>query len=522
VQYTATLPKPGDLIGRKYRIVASIGAGGMGVVFEAVHVDTDGPVALKWLSPELSSSPEAVERFKIEARATGRIHHPNVVAIHDLGEHEGSLYLVMELLKGSALRKRMERGPMSVVDACQVLFPVMRGVAAAHAVKVLHRDLKPDNIFLAESPDGLDAVPKVLDFGIAKLCSDSERTSPVSAKTTMMGTYQYMPFEQLHGKKDLDDRVDVYALGTVLYSMLAGRLPYEADNPVDLALQMLQAEPQPVTAYQPGIPAGVAQVVTKALARDRADRFASIDQFALALEPFAQGLRYKGSQAGGRPSQAALGAPAAAQTATPLPTPFVVDAAASVTTARSGPAVRPRKPSRMPVWLGGAASVAVVAGALFWLRDKEPSKPPAPPAAPHVRDHVAAQAPVPASSLPVGHAEAGATHVEEWASPVVQAVDVLDQAPPATPARELPTLAVPSNAGKPSAGARHDKPHNAERAAGARPPAGAPKPSASPAAEAQTPAAPSVRRGAFQPSTQELDMTELPAPSWAKQPSGKH
>jgi hypothetical protein len=271
----------------------------------------------------------------------------------------------------------------------------------------------------------------------------------------------------------------------------------------------------------------VAQVVTKALARDRAERFTSIDQFALALEPFAQGLRYKGPQAGGRPSQspAGVGAALAAQTATPLPTPFVVDPAAAITTARSGPAVRARKPSRTPLWLGAAATAAVAAGALLWLGDAAPNKPPAPPTAPRAAGNVASQAPVPASALPVGHAEAGASHVEEWAPPVVQALDELEPAAPVTAPDQRPTLPTPSNAGKPSASTRPDKSRtdkgtSAERQPSARPNATPPRAAATPQ-DGTRPTPPSAKPGAFQPSTQELDMTELPAPAWAKQPSGK-
>jgi serine/threonine-protein kinase len=545
VQFIPTLPKAGDIVGRKYRIAASIGAGGMGVVYEALHVDTEGPVALKWLNPELSSSAEAVERFKIEARAMGRIHHPNVVAVHDLGEHEGSLYLVMELLKGGSLRKRMEQGRMSLAECLQVLFPVMRGVAAAHSVKVLHRDLKPDNIFLAESPDGLEAAPKVLDFGIAKLCSDSERTSAVSAKTTMMGTYQYMPFEQLHGRKDLDDRVDVYALGCVLYSMLSGRLPYQADNPVDLALQMLQADPKPVTVHQSGLPSGLSQVIAKALARDRAERFASVDQFALALEPFAQGLRYRGMAPRGAVDAPLAGGPARIDSplaqwpmadhgyaTAPLPTPFAVVESqavdpAQVKTAPGRPSRAPRR-SRAPYWLaaaGAAALLAALGGKWLSSGANHGAPPPAPPAAPQAEANATGMPALPASALPLAHPDAGPSHVEEWANPVVSA-EVTDPAEPSVASRAgtNPTAPTPGvepalqpapNAGKPSAASRRPRASSDEHAdAGA---GVAAKPTAS---DPLALPPPTVRRGAL-PQTQPLDMTELPAPAWAKPPSAK-
>jgi serine/threonine-protein kinase len=366
-----SLPKPGDIVGSKYRIVSSIGAGGMGVVFEAVHVDTEGSVALKWLSPELSSSPAAVERFKVEARATGRIRHPNVVAIHDIAEHNGSMYLVMELLRGSSLRTRLSRGICDLPEALQILFPVMRGVAAAHAMQVLHRDLKPENIFLAESPDGLEPIPKVLDFGIAKLSSDSSSGIPqLSATGFFMGTYPYMSFEQLHARKDLDARVDVYALGAVLYNMLTGELPWKADNPVDLALRMMQSDPEPATTYVPSLPAGLAPVMTRALARERDQRYASVDEFAAALEPFAGTLRYRGAGRTGpvqiKSGEGSVSTPSSPEPSVtpPLATPFVVPP--KKTPSRPVHAVKPPDSPRRGLVLGAVAAAVLALGGVIW------------------------------------------------------------------------------------------------------------------------------------------------------------
>ncbi len=288
----SSLPSIGDSVGN-YRLLRRIGAGGMGVVFEALNVDTDGKVALKFLSPELLGNEEALKRFRLEAKATGRIQHPNVVAVHNIGEHEGQLYLVMEFLRGRSLREQLAQGLFSVEKALSIMFPVMRGVSAAHAQGVLHRDLKPENIFLVDSPDGLEATPKVLDFGIAKLTSEAEGTNGPSARTAFMGTYQYMAFEQLHARKDLDARVDVYALATVLYHILTGSLPYKADNPVDLALAMLQSEPTPLSEHDRSLPEGLSQVLTSALARDREHRYPDIDTFGASLEPWAGGLKYR-------------------------------------------------------------------------------------------------------------------------------------------------------------------------------------------------------------------------------------
>ncbi|MEY4580116.1 MAG: hypothetical protein RL701_4819 [Pseudomonadota bacterium] len=311
------MPEREEIINGKYRILDRLGAGAMGVVFTAVHMDTEKQVALKWLNPALSSLPSSVERFKREAKLTGRIHHPNVVAVHDCGEHEGQLYLVMEYLHGRTLRARMAEAPagrMLLDEALGVLFPVMRGVAAAHAALVLHRDIKPENVFLAESPDGLDPIAKVLDFGLAKMQQDVSFKRQLSMPGSVLGTYQYMAPEQLQPRVEVDARVDVYALGAMLYEMLTGAPPYRADNPVDLVLQLHDGEPPLLTAHVPELSDELSHVVAKALARARDERFASVEDFAFALEPFTTQHQFRGSGAR-NPSAVAAAAPA------PLPTP---------------------------------------------------------------------------------------------------------------------------------------------------------------------------------------------------------
>jgi serine/threonine-protein kinase len=428
VQRNQGLPSTGDLIDRKYCILGQLGAGGMGVVYEAINTATDKHVALKFLNPELSRSPDATERFKREAKATGRIHHPNVVAVHDCGQHDGRLYLVMELLRGVVLREWMARRTIDLPTACRILFPVMRGVAAAHAAGVLHRDLKPDNIFLAESPDGLEPVPKVVDFGLAKL-STAEPGTQLSAAGTAMGTFEFMSPEQLRSQDELDARTDVYAVGAVLFLMLTGRPPYQADNPVDLAIQMIASEAPPVSSYASVPPASVA-VIGKALARDRNYRFASIEDFAVALEPFAEGTWFRGMRS--RPA-----APAPIQPASlgvteqfnvrPLGTPYRPSA------------VTPVKPRRSMLPLAVAAVVGL-GGALFVGRSALQLTSTPPPAAPHVQSSATApaasdpapsppalpsaasavrpQAPAPQAAQPQADGE-GITFVEERPAPSV-------------------------------------------------------------------------------------------------------
>ncbi|MFT3925176.1 MAG: protein kinase [Myxococcales bacterium] len=469
------LPSVGDTVGN-YQVLRRIGAGGMGVVFEALNVDTDGKVALKFLSPELLNNPEAVKRFRLEAKATGRIQHPNVVAVHNIGEHRGQLYLVMEFLRGRSLREELSKGLFDVARALEVMFPVMRGVAAAHAVGVLHRDLKPENIFLAESPDGLAPIPKVLDFGIAKLTSEVEGThGGASARTAFMGTYQYMAFEQLHARKDLDGRVDVYALGTVLYHVVTGALPYRADNPVDLALAMLQSDPMPANYYTPSLPEGFSEVLNMALARDRDQRFPDIEAFAQALTPYANGGVYKGS-GDSRPLRAP-GPHASHKTPAPgaftppprspdsgrvpgvfsSPTPFVVRKDYDDTAPP-----RPQRSSGL-LWIGGSTVAAALgfAGYMF-LRPANVAPPPLPtaPAAQAERPGVPTSpvsAAMPRAALP---ADAGAEN-DDWAAagqgsaaPQLQAPPQLqpqrvEQQPTETRGSNTPELAIDPRAGQP-------------------------------------------------------------------------
>jgi serine/threonine protein kinase len=301
------VPEIGDIIGGKYRVLRAIGSGGMGVVFEALHLGTDKHVAIKCLHPDIASVAEAAERLKREARATGRINHPNVVAVHDCGEHGAQLYLVMELLRGRSLRVAMAARTYTPEALCDVLFPALRGVSAAHAAGVLHRDLKPENVFLVDSPDGFGPLPKVLDFGLARF-RDRRNHVTLSAAGSLMGTYQYMAPEQLRGHAELDERVDVYALGAIAYEMLTGSLPYQADNPVDLALQILESEAPLATTHAPGLPRGLALVIARALARERDRRFPSVDDLAGALEGFAAGAVFRGAARAPQPAHAASSA----------------------------------------------------------------------------------------------------------------------------------------------------------------------------------------------------------------------
>ncbi len=282
------MPKVGDVVAGKYEIEKVIGEGGMGAVFSATHKLTEKRVALKWMLPELARDEGAVSRFMREAQAAGRINHPNVVDVYDVGQHEGSFFLVMEFLQGEPLTAALERRNLSIGETLDLILPAIRGVAAAHRTGVVHRDLKPDNIFLAAGEDGHPATPKVLDFGISKVATGENDVNPRLTKTgAVVGTPYYMSPEQIRGSHSVDKRSDVYAFGVILYEALTGQVPFNADTYSALILEIATG-----TAKSPDeiveIPEKLCAIVMKAIARDVAERFQDLESLAAALEPFAQ------------------------------------------------------------------------------------------------------------------------------------------------------------------------------------------------------------------------------------------
>ncbi|HKP56278.1 MAG TPA: serine/threonine-protein kinase [Polyangiales bacterium] len=291
------VPALGVVIADKYRIEELIARGGMGAVYMATHLVTEKRVALKWMLPTLGQVPGAKERFVQEARATARIEHPNVIDIYDVGSDRGSVYLVMELLRGETLAEYLQRTPqVEPEEAVTLIMPALRGVAAAHSHHVIHRDLKPDNIFLCRSADGEPREPRVLDFGISKITStEGPRNLALTSSGAVMGTPYYMSPEQVRGAKDVDERGDVYAFGVILYEMLSGQRPFDAETYNQLILKIATENPEPLLEIKPRLDRRLAAVVEKAMAREPSARFASIEELAVALEPFAAGMLFRAS-----------------------------------------------------------------------------------------------------------------------------------------------------------------------------------------------------------------------------------
>lgn len=285
-------PEPGQVLAGKYRIERELGHGGMGVVYGAKHRVTGRRVAIKWLLSG-NENAAAIERFLREAQAVGRIEHPNVVQVLDVGDDARGPFIVMEFLNGEPLSSLLSRMRLRPTDAVDLLMPALRGVHAAHAEGVVHRDLKPENIFLCRDRDGAPLEAKVLDFGISKLTFDNAPVNTLTRPGALIGTPHYMAPERVRGHFDSDPRTDVYAFGVILYEVLTGMLPFDSKHFGELIARISTEAPRPPRSIDPSIPAALQSVVLKAMARRIEDRYPDIESLGLALEPFAGEQRFK-------------------------------------------------------------------------------------------------------------------------------------------------------------------------------------------------------------------------------------
>jgi eukaryotic-like serine/threonine-protein kinase len=270
-----------------YEIEEPIGSGGMGEVYRARDTRLERRVALKVLPPELSEDADRLRRFDQEARATGALNHPNILAIHDVGSHQGKPYVVYELLEGVTLADRLASGPIPSTKAVGFAIQIARGLAAAHEQNIVHRDLKPQNIFITN-----DGFVKILDFGLAKIVPENESAALASQARTMqgqtdpgivMGTIGYMSPEQVRGQ-NVDHRSDIFAFGAILYEMLSGRSAFRRDSPADTMSAILKEEPADFAADRIRTSPGVEKIVRRCLEKRAAQRFRSASDLSFALE----------------------------------------------------------------------------------------------------------------------------------------------------------------------------------------------------------------------------------------------
>lgn len=500
----------GELIAGKYRIEHLIGEGGMGAVYQARHVELEQLVAIKVLLTEIASD-MARRRFRREARAAARMRGEHVCRVLDVGElPDGSPYMVMEFLQGRDLGAELaDRGRLPVSEAVGYALQACEALAEAHAAGVVHRDLKPGNLFLYERVSGPPIV-KVLDFGVSKVLDGSSTPGGAMSLTStsmLVGSPLYMPPEQLESSRDVDGRADIWSLGVVLHEMLTGEPPFIADTMPQLVHAVLHVAPPTFEDAGVEAPAGLEAVVVRALDKDRDTRFATVAELAAALSPFAgsqdrasagRAQRFLSSPPGTGPATDGSVGGQSTEARTP-PTPNGWERAES--SADGGTTGRPR-------WMWIAALLALLGVAALWLlRPGDPAVAPSPATAtggPNLGAKAsggqAAGALTPTAAPPVAPVPSGRV---EPGLPTGLPSGV--EAPPAAPA--LPATMVGSGESSPTAAGGADDGSAAEAVAPAakairprprrprpaRPAAPRPKPAAAPEpapnpAEASAPA----------------------------------
>jgi serine/threonine protein kinase len=399
----------GNTLNEKYEIERVIGQGGMGVVYQARHLLIERKLAVKVLSQEIATKPEIVKRFYNEARTAANIGHDHIIEITDMGVFGKSPYIVMEYLEGTSLWDYMEDKVLSVEDAVGIVMQVLDALDAVHKKDVVHRDLKPDNIFLIKKP-GTTKFVKILDFGISKL-KPVESTDPTLTKTgTVLGTPAYMSPEQAGGLKEQDLRIDIYAVGAILYEMLTGHTPFMGDNYNALIAAILTAEPKKPRELNPDIPRPLQDIIMKALVKEPDKRFQDCGTFMKALRPFT-------------PSWSVIPPPdpdlaeTSSGSATPSKETLVPhDGSMMLTTSKMGVSTHglgPAEPTakkgkRSMLWLGVGIAVAAIAALIIGLTVVTGLKGGVDPASPAVKQKAAEEEFVPSPvtlkflGLPVG------------------------------------------------------------------------------------------------------------------------
>jgi tRNA A-37 threonylcarbamoyl transferase component Bud32 len=312
--HLANMPLPGELVAEKYRVERVLGKGGMGVVFAATHIQLQQRVAIKLLLPAAATDPETVQRFLREGRAAVKIRNEHVARVLDVGEMaDRTPFLVMEYLEGSDFGELLDgETRLPYAQAVDYVLEACEAVAEAHSLKIVHRDLKPSNLFLARQPNGSSMV-KVLDFGISKMLEpglDMTRTA------AMMGSPLYMSPEQLKSARDVDERSDIWSVGVILYQLIAGHPPFQAESLPELCAVVLSNPTRWLDRVVPEVPAELARIVATCLRSKVDERYVNLADFAEAVAVFGS----PAAKASAAKIVALLGMPAKRALPTALPT----------------------------------------------------------------------------------------------------------------------------------------------------------------------------------------------------------
>jgi len=284
--------QPGSRISH-YQIVSLAGAGGMGRVYLARDTRLDRDVAIKTLAAEVIANPRSLQQFEQEARAASALNHPNILTIYDVGEADGTRFIVSEYVDGATLGEKLAEGPMDVARALDIAIQVASGLVAAHAAQIVHRDIKPANLVIRN-----DGLMKIVDFGIAKLNEERRiRTAAAprsanSATGTIIGTAKYMSPEQARGLR-VDGRTDIFSLAVVMYEMLAGQAPFRGDTDSDVVAEILKTDPKPLTQAASGVPPELSRIVARAMRKNRDERYESAAQMLSELTVLRDDLNFR-------------------------------------------------------------------------------------------------------------------------------------------------------------------------------------------------------------------------------------
>jgi serine/threonine-protein kinase len=370
---------PGQVLAGKFRVERVLGAGGMGVVVAAEHLQLRQRVALKLLLPEMMQRHDVVARFAREARATASLKNDHVARILDVGALDtGAPYIVMEYLEGCDLGVRLaERGVPAPEDAVGYVLQACEALGEAHGVGIIHRDLKPQNLFLTHAVDGAPLV-KVLDFGVSRF-ADGALDAHLTRTSAVVGSPAYMAPEQMRAARNADERSDVWSLGVILYELLTGELPYSGETMTDLFARIVATKARPPHEVRPEVPAGLSSIVMRCLSVEPAQRPSSVAELSLALAPYGPA--------------SARGISERVLAVTRATRPWVADAAVAavsvdtesvvrVGTARSVVAEPPRRGRVVALAVAGIVVVAgVCAGVIVFAGGRHAVRPEPMPAA---------------------------------------------------------------------------------------------------------------------------------------------
>ena len=287
----------GTRLGR-YEIRSPLGAGGMGEVYLAQDTNLDRKVALKVLPADVAADRHRMSRFVQEAKAASALNHPNIITIYEIEQIDSVLFIATEFIDGVTLRDRLRNASMKLGDALDVATQIAGALAAAHTAGIVHRDVKPENVMLRR-----DGIVKVLDFGLAKLTAHAVEASAATEAATpglintepgmVMGTAIYMSPEQARGI-DVDARTDIFSLGVVIYEMLAGRLPFQGSNTNEILASILgDNDPPPLARYSTEVPVELERIVSKALRKDRDERYQTVKDLLLDLQSLKQEAEFE-------------------------------------------------------------------------------------------------------------------------------------------------------------------------------------------------------------------------------------